>query len=392
MEGKAEATGETLPPPPPEARRAFDFDDLTFTVADRATREPKHLVAGVSGSVRGGEIMAVLGPSGSGKSTLVAMLTLRTATGAASGAARFRRSCFVVEQRDELWPYLTCRESMAYAAALYGAPGRDPDAHLDRLGLASCADTLVGTHFQPGLSGGQKRRLSIALALVKRAKCLLLDEPTSGLDAAAAYNVVTFLRELAKADKLYVLAVCLRRQCLLIRRDPILLVVRAVALFAGNLYFSIVYIQARRRHQDQVSVLVAYATNMEMGYVRTEVTNGLLRAGPYLLSKALLEIPLMILLAFAALGVPGFLVLDFGNFGSSMVVWALHQYACETTAACCACLGHPLLAMAAYMTIWYCDLLYCGVWVPRDDMVWPLRAFHYPSPTTYASASSSGAT
>ena len=48
------------------------------------------------------------------------------------------------------------------------------------------------------------------------------------------------------------LAVCLRRQCLLIRRDPILLVVRAVALFAGNLYFSIVYIQARRRHQDQV--------------------------------------------------------------------------------------------------------------------------------------------
>lgn len=136
-------------------------------------------------------------------------------------------------------------------------------------------------------------------------------------------------------------------------------------------------------NSTQVSVLVAYATNMEMGYVRTEVTNGLLRAGPYLLSKALLEIPLMILLAFAALGVPGFLVLDFGNFGSSMVVWALHQYACETTAACCACLGHPLLAMAAYMTIWYCDLLYCGVWVPRDDMVWPLRAFHYLSPTTY---------
>ncbi|KAH8072259.1 ATPase [Aureococcus anophagefferens] len=120
---KAEATGEALPPPPPEARRAFDFDDLTFTVADRDARAK--ISSRAPGAARGGD----------------------------HGRA-IPASCFVVEQRDELWPYLTCRESMAYAAALYGAPGRDPDAHLDRLarvGADTLADKLyvVSTIHQP---------------------------------------------------------------------------------------------------------------------------------------------------------------------------------------------------------------------------------------------------
>ena len=196
------------------------------------------------------------------------------------------------------------------------------------------------------------------------------------------------------------MGVMLRRQARLLRRDPVLFLVRAVALFSGNLYFAIVYVQARHRHQDQVqnrmmaalwllvyptevSVLVAYATNAEMASVRTEVRNGLVDAGPYLFAKALLELPLMVILAVCAMGVPAFLILDFGNFWTSMLVWTLHQYACETTAAACACFRHPLVAMAAYMTVWYCDLLYCGIWVARKDIVWPLKAFYYVSPTTY---------
>lgn len=70
------------------------------------------------------------------------------------------------------------------------------------MGLDSCADTLVGNAFQHGLSGGQKRRLSVAVALMKRLEIIFLDEPTSGLDAAAAAGIIEFLVDLTRTEKL----------------------------------------------------------------------------------------------------------------------------------------------------------------------------------------------
>jgi ABC-type multidrug transport system ATPase subunit len=74
------------------------------------------------------------------------------------------------------------------------------------MGLAGCADTLIGNEFVQGLSGGQKRRLSIALALIKQPKLLFLDEPTSGLDAAAAAAIMRFITDLAKQQNLIIVA------------------------------------------------------------------------------------------------------------------------------------------------------------------------------------------
>ena len=95
-------------------------------------------------------------------------------------------------QRDELWPTLTPREQLVFARRLAVAAGAEVEEGrvgeiLKRMGLESCADTRVGHEMLPGggLSGGQKRRLSLALALLKRAICMFLDEPTSGLDAAS---------------------------------------------------------------------------------------------------------------------------------------------------------------------------------------------------------------
>jgi len=70
----------------------------------------------------------------------------------------------------------------------------------------SCADTRVGNQFIPGLSGGQKRRLSLAVLLVRRPALIFLDEPTSGLDAAAAFQIMNFVRELANDLKIIVIA------------------------------------------------------------------------------------------------------------------------------------------------------------------------------------------
>ena len=98
----------------------------------------------------------------------------------------FKSKCGLVAQEDHHWAFLTCRETISFAADLLlgGKTAEEKQAHVNHLitkmGLDSCADTMVGNAFKHGLSGGQKRRLSIAVALIKRLKLIFLDEPTSG--------------------------------------------------------------------------------------------------------------------------------------------------------------------------------------------------------------------
>ena len=93
----------------------------------------------------------------------------------------FKNHCYVVVQEDKHWPYLTCRETLMYAAELYdiAEPADLPivvDEIIDKMGLRICANTRNAR-----LSGGQARRLSIGMALLKQPTLLFLDEPTSGL-------------------------------------------------------------------------------------------------------------------------------------------------------------------------------------------------------------------
>jgi ABC-type multidrug transport system ATPase subunit len=85
-----------------------------------------------------------------------------------------------VQQEDSLCGILTVRETLVVATRLAGAPTARVDELLDELGLTVCEHTKVGTIFFKGISGGQKRRLSIAVELVTNPSLLLLDEPTSG--------------------------------------------------------------------------------------------------------------------------------------------------------------------------------------------------------------------
>ena len=204
------------------ASRVFAFSCLTFVVKDRRTRRERKLLDDVGARCDRATTTAVMGPSGSGKTTLISLLTLRAPRGRATGRVtlgglaltqrRFRRLCFVVNQDDELWPTLTPREQLRHATQLFAAAGADiepgrAEEIIDRLGLASCADTFVGHALVPGgLSGGQKRRLSIGVALVKQPVAAFLDEPTSGLDAAASLHTMAFVRSLAKDEHLIVVA------------------------------------------------------------------------------------------------------------------------------------------------------------------------------------------
>jgi ABC-2 type transport system ATP-binding protein len=148
-------------------------------------------VAGIDLHVDPGEIYGFLGPNGAGKSTTVHMLTtlLPPTDGRATvagfdvveQAADVRRSIGVALQEAALDPLMTGRELIRLQATLHGLIGdegkRRGDALIERVGLMDAADRKVG-----GYSGGMKRRLDLALALVHGPRVLFLDEPTTGLD------------------------------------------------------------------------------------------------------------------------------------------------------------------------------------------------------------------
>jgi energy-coupling factor transporter ATP-binding protein EcfA2 len=117
----------------------------------------------------------------------------------------FKEHCYVVVQHDKHWPYLTCGETLRYAAELYEvAAQEDIDAIcaeiIDKMGLNACVDTRNAM-----MSGGQRRRLSIGIALLKQPTVLFLDEPTSGLDAASASNIMQEIVRVAKEERIVII-------------------------------------------------------------------------------------------------------------------------------------------------------------------------------------------
>jgi ABC-2 type transport system ATP-binding protein len=166
-------------------------------------------VDGIDLDVQPGEIYGFLGPNGAGKSTTVLMLTtlLPPTSGTATVGGhdivregpRVRESIGAALQEAALDPHLTGREHMRLQTALHGIPKSDRrrrgDALLTRVGLIEAADRKVGTY-----SGGMRRRLDLALALVHEPRILFLDEPTTGLDPQSRTALWDEVERLARQD------------------------------------------------------------------------------------------------------------------------------------------------------------------------------------------------
>ncbi len=175
----------------------------------REFKKGPRAVDGIHFQVAPGEIYGFLGPNGAGKSTTVLMLTtlLPPTAGKArvaghdivKGAAAVRASIGVALQDAALDPLLTGREHMKLQTALQGVAKRDRvrrgDELLERVGISDAADRRVG-----GYSGGMKRRLDLALALVHSPRLLFLDEPTTGLDPSSRSDLWVEVARLARED------------------------------------------------------------------------------------------------------------------------------------------------------------------------------------------------
>jgi len=166
-------------------------------------------VDGIDLHVDGGEIYGFLGPNGAGKSTTVLMLT--TLLPPSSGSARVagfdvvrdgpkvRAAIGAALQEAALDPLLTGRDHLRLQATLQGIPRAERPKRttelLERVGLSDAADRKV-----KGYSGGMKRRLDLALALVHRPRIIFLDEPTTGLDIQSRTALWTEVARLARDD------------------------------------------------------------------------------------------------------------------------------------------------------------------------------------------------
>ncbi|PIN20190.1 Transporter, ABC superfamily (Breast cancer resistance protein) [Handroanthus impetiginosus] len=212
----------------------------------------KCVLKNVDCEAKPGELTAIAGPSGAGKTTLLEIFAGMIVPFRVSGhvlvndfpmdVAHFRRVSGYVTQDDALFPLLTVEETLTYSARLRLRTGCEKISTrfqklLKELGLEHIAGARVGSESSRGISGGEKRRLSIGVDLVHDPAVLLLDEPTSGLDSASALLVMSLLKSMAKNQhKTIVLTIHQPGFRILYLLDKVILLSNGSVLHNGSLH------------------------------------------------------------------------------------------------------------------------------------------------------------
>ncbi|KJE94122.1 ABC transporter [Capsaspora owczarzaki ATCC 30864] len=240
----------------------FTFSNVSYeiqeykTVQDKALRlvgqksgTTKRILHNVYGMVKPGETLAIMGPSGSGKTTLLDILADRKAKVHGNillnGAPRnriFKRLSGYVLQQDILIGHLTVREVLTFAAELRldsymlkSDRARRVQEVIDELKLTKVADSYIGTASHRGLSGGERKRVSVGVELITNPSLLFLDEFTTGLDSKTALTLMETLQELARnGNRAIVFTIHQPRSNITKLFDKLLLLADGRQIFYGN--------------------------------------------------------------------------------------------------------------------------------------------------------------
>eukprot|EP01041_Mallomonas_annulata_P010873 gene10873-22707_t len=197
------------------APAVLTWKELYVRCKPHGKQEPKVLLNNLSGTITGG-FWAIMGPSGSGKTTFLGVLSKRLDTSKmpTSGSIHLNGKPYsdgdlknmsgYVMQDDLMHAYLTVHETLWYAAQLRMPRKTTSQERLTRekevlelMGISYCSEVIIGDSRHKGISGGERKRVAVAVELLTRPKLLFLDEPTSGLDSTAALALCKRLKEMS---------------------------------------------------------------------------------------------------------------------------------------------------------------------------------------------------
>eukprot|EP01084_Bolivina_argentea_P011260 21046_1 len=240
------------------------FNDIRLAIMDSKTNQPKNILDGICGQSFGGELYGIIGASGGGKTTLLSVLSGRigrleslntkcTVTGEVqlnntlmncnkiNNFEYLRNSIAFVLQEDILLPTELAREAIEVSAKLRLPNAMSNEYKLQKveqilhaLDLINCSETKIGGKAIRGLSGGERKRVSIGIELVTDPNILMLDEPTSGLDSAIAYQTMVLLRKLANEGKMVIASIHQPSSEIFSTLDRVLILAQGKAIYEGK--------------------------------------------------------------------------------------------------------------------------------------------------------------
>ncbi|XP_037410950.1 ABC transporter G family member 7-like [Triticum dicoccoides] len=224
---------------------------VTCALKNKRGDVARFLLSNLSGEAKPGRLLALMGPSGSGKTTLLNVLAGQLA---ASPSLHLSGFLYVngqpmsqggykiayVRQEDIFFSQLTVRETLSLAAELQLPDTMSPERKekyvndlLFRLGLVNSADSIVGDAKVRGISGGEKKRLSLACELIASPSVIFADEPTTGLDAFQAEKVMETLRQLAEDGHTVICSIHQPRGSVYSKFDDIVLLSEGEVVYMG---------------------------------------------------------------------------------------------------------------------------------------------------------------
>eukprot|EP00903_Cladosiphon_okamuranus_P006188 g6085.t1 len=253
---KARESSAIFPPNRDDSIQELAFLDLTYEVDNvrpGMETEPLTVLDGVSGQANSGEMLALMGPSGSGKTSLLNVLAQRVPQKQVKGrvfvdgsplSKSFKRRMGFVFQDDMCLWNLTVRETVTFAAKLrlpQATPDKEKNARvaelLELLGLSHVAESIIGKEGRRGISGGERKRVSIGVELITSPDVLYLD-------ATTALSITQVLRTLTRKGMIVVCSIHQPRSNIFSEFDKVLLLNKGRTVYYGARSSIVTYFEA----------------------------------------------------------------------------------------------------------------------------------------------------